>query len=134
MSLLLALTAAVAPPPASNGGVTRRPYRGGRVFEKLDPVEVEPQEEAPQWRNPGGPNELLFESIRARQVALIAQAEALRQQQVVQQAQAAIAKAAADARQAAQVEALLIELQAELQRIEDEIEAMDLAFIVAMLD
>ena len=133
MSLLLALTAAEPPVVEQpHGGVTRR-VRSGRVYEKFDPVE--PEEIAPlEPVAPSGPNELLFAGIQARQAALLARVETLQQESAEAQAKAAVAKAAQDVAKAKAARQRAADAAAEMARIAQEIEEMDVAYIVALMD
>lgn len=130
MSLLLALTGAPSIVEQKHGGVTRR-VRSGRVYEKFDPVEVE-IEPAPAVN--AGPNALLFADVQQRQAKLIERAEAVRVEQAAAQASAALAKAAQDAQRVRAAQQQIEAAQAEMRRIAQEIEEMDVAYIVALMD
>ena len=130
-TLLFAASAA----PAVHGGVTRRRVRGGRVYEKFDPPEVEIE---PARLDDGAPvsgqNELLWFTFREQQRALTDKATAILAEQANARALEVVAKAQSDAAKVRIEAARVVAAQIELARIAQEIEELDVAYIVALMD
>lgn len=141
MSLLLALTGTTpaAQGGGSGGGPAARPrrkrYDGPWLYDA--PRDGSKQvEEAPEpvKAREALVNELLLESASQRQETLLQRLADLQRQQEEQQLRAAMLMAELEAKRAARTEQLLLEVQLELQRIEEEIEEIDVAFITSMLN
>jgi SHS2 domain-containing protein len=91
----------------------------------------EAQEERSEYLEP---NELLLSAYRERQAAIAARVQALKIEEANARAQEAIAEAARDVAKVRRSAERQVALQLEMQRIAQEIEEMDVAYIVALMD
>lgn len=135
MSLLLALTSTAQPEAPRQtgkpGGVLKKRRRGRLSFDEFNTPEFREEERKPEYAEP---NEFLFRTYLERQERLAAQIQALKLEEEQASKREAAAKVAQDLARRVAEEARLVELQMQMQRIAQEIEELDVAYVVALMD